>query len=177
MYNREVLNNEKSGLKANSPTKDNNAYFFNNSNNYNNKENLNYNNIFVDANINEIYANEFYDDKNNNPNALAVDVYIDNFDLEKPMEKEIMDIFEIYNNERGSTTNKKFGYMKRSSMTASDLKDDSKLRKSISQDEDNKNYIQIGDFEFNMESYLPTLENDFKSFTLHLFSKFAIFLR
>lgn len=68
------------------------------------------------------------------------------------------------------------GFFKRSSMTVSDLTDDSKLRKSISvaKDEINtqQNYIEIKDWEFEQVENQEKLENEFKEFENNFFSNY-----
>lgn len=109
----------------------------------------------------EIEIDEF--DENNIANNNSNNSYKDGF----------------YNASNSSLNNSgnRVGFFKRSSMTVSDLTDDSKLRKSISlwDEADKKDYIEVADWDFEKEENKDRFENKFKEFEKKFFSKFFAF--
>jgi len=111
------------------------------------------------------------------PFEIDLDEFEDNYNNDNYNNESYKGNFNLSNNSLNSSGNK-FGFFKRSSMTVSDLTDDSKLRKSISVgDEVNVqlNYIEVSDWEFEKEENREKFENVFQEFENKFFSKSKYF--
>jgi len=118
---------------------------------------------------------------NENDDLIILDKIMNSEEMEQDDDIFEIDEFNINNNVKiynnsSIGSNKKHGIFKRSSMTVSDLTDESKLRKSISvvKEENENNYIEINDWGFNEPQTINRLEEDFKAFEKKFFSKYFI---
>jgi len=157
-------------------------------------ENIDKNSIVNNTNLNQknvnsldlIYFNEdFSNDQNKFENygkdeKMIIDnnisLDLDNQDIEE--ESFIIDDTHSiknsnnYNINHFENENRKLGYFRKTSMTISDLTDDSKLRQSISLLNQNteQNYIKITDWNLENEENLKSLVDGFKEFEEKFFS-------
>ena len=133
-------------------------YFQDNNNNTNNK---NQDQIYIPnmhENKNEFYA---YDE---NGNMYSVDPPHDENYYKQ--HSELNNIFDNLNSPN------KFGIFRKSTMTISDLTDDSKLRKSITFNENLNNYINIKEWDYIKDIDKAILiENQFKDLETIFFGK------
>jgi hypothetical protein len=102
----------------------------------------------------------------------------DEIQQNKDIDHKVFELDDFYNINNivlsKSNCDKTNNFVKRSSMTVSDLTDESKLRKSICivEELNKNNYIEIKDWDFNNPENINNLDDNFKEFEKKFFSNF-----
>ncbi len=164
LYNKEVLENldEKSNNNNEVDIDKQNRIFL---------ENLDHSN-----GINEEEKN-FYDE-NKDFDIFKKVIIPDEIQQNKDIDHKVFELDDFYNINNivlsKSNCDKTNNFVKRSSMTVSDLTDESKLRKSICivEELNKNNYIEIKDWDFNNPENINNLDDNFKEFEKKFFSNF-----
>jgi len=157
----------------------------------------------INLNLNEILKDEkAFLAYNENGDLIVVEKYSDLIDIEPKGEEELNDIeiddlfednninnnndnfnnnnpyrgsFNMSNSSLSNFGSSRVGFFKRSSMTVSDLTDDSKLlRMSVKVGDvvnSQQNYIEVADWDFEQEENKDKFEKEFKDFEKKFFSE------